>query len=122
MKSKNRIEKQLKKKTNSILTETIIAAKKNKNWLEVSGILSTPKRKRQEFNLDKIVKEAKEGEIIIVPGKVLSLGEINKKIKISALGFSEKAREKLLKAGCEVSNILEEIKKNPQAKGVKILK
>jgi len=122
MKTATKIEKQLKKKTNSILTETIIAAKKNKKWLEVAGILSTPKRKRPEFNLDKVIKESKDSEVIIVPGKVLSLGEVNRKIKISAFGFSEKAREKLLKADCEVSSILEEIKKNPHAKGIKILR
>ena len=48
--------------------------------------------------------------------------ELNKKIKVFALSFSEKAREKLLNFKCEVSNILEEIKKNPEAKGVRIIK
>jgi len=122
VKSKSKIEKQLQKKTNSELVETIIAAKKDKSWLEVASILSGPRRKKTEINLDKINQESKAGEIIIVPGKVLSLGEINKKIKIAALGFSEKAKEKLLKAGCEPLNILEEIKKNPNAKGIKILR
>ena len=122
MKSKSKIEKQLQKKKNSYLVETIIAAKKKKNWVEVAGILSGPTRKRININLEKIDKEAEKGKTVVVPGKVLSLGEITKKIKIVALSFSEKAKEKLLKSNSEVLSIIEEIKKNPEAKGIKILK
>ena len=74
------------------------------------------------MNLNEIDKEVKEGEIVVIPGKVLSQGEINKKIKIAAIGFSEKAKEKLLKSKSEVILIVDEIKKNPKCKGVKILK
>ena len=122
MKTKTKIEKQTKRKTNKELIQSIINAKKNKEWLEVAGIISTPKRKRININLEKIDKESKEGETILVPGKVLSQGEINKKIKIVALGFSKKAREKLSKSKIGISSINEEIKKNPGAKGIKILK
>ncbi len=122
MKSKTLIGKQLKKKTNSKLVETLIAAKKNSKWIEVASILSGPRRKRINVNLDEINKNSKAGETIIVPGKILSQGEIDKKIKIVAFSFSKKAEEKLLSAKCEVSDILEEINKNPEAKGIKILK
>ena len=122
MKSKTKIEKQIKKKTNASLVETIISAKKNGKWIEIASILSAPRRKRINLNLEKINEETKDGEKIIIPGKVLSQGEINKKIRIVALNFSEKAKEKLLKKGCEVITILEEIKSNPSAKGIKILK
>lgn len=122
MKTKILIEKQLQKKTNKELVETIIAAKKNKAWFNVAEIISGSRRKRININLEEINEQAKDGEVIVIPGKVLSLGEVNKKIKIIALDFSEKAKEKLLKSKNEVSSILEEIKKNPEAKDVKILK
>ncbi len=122
MKSNTKIEKQLKKKTNPELVETIIAAKKNKNWEEIAKILSGSRNKRNDLNLGKINEEVKEGEQVIVIGKVLSNGELNKKIKIIALSFSEKAKEKILKAKGDMSNILDEIKKNPNAKGLRILK
>jgi len=122
VKSKTKISKQLNKKTSSYLVETIRAAKKNQAWLEVAGILSGPRRNRIDFNLNQLDKETKEGEGVIIPGKVLSQGEVSKKMKIVALGFSEKAREKLLSAKCEVSDMLEEIKKNPDAKGLRVLK
>src|SRR3989344_7662814 len=94
MKSKTKITKQLQKKSNSKLIETILEAKKKEKWLEVAGIISGPRRKRINLNLNEINAQTNEKEKIIVPGKVLSQGEIHKKIKVIALGFSEKAKEK----------------------------
>jgi len=122
VKSKTKIEKQLEKKTNPELVKTIIEAKKKKNWLEVAAMLSSPRAKRINMNLNKINDEAKEGEIVVIAGKVLSQGELNKKIKVVALGFSEMAKEKISKAKGEALTILEEIKKNPEAKNVRFLK
>ena len=121
MKSNTKINKQLRKKRNPYLVDTLIHAKKNKKWAIISNVLSSPRKNRLEKNLDEINKESKEGEIIVVPGKVLSMGELDKKIKIIAFGFSKSAEEKILKAGGKISTILDEIKKNPEAKGVKIL-
>ena len=112
VKSKVKISKQTKRKTNKELVETIIAAKKNKAWFKVAEVLSGPRRKRTNLNLGEIKEKSKDNKIIVISGKVLSQGELNKKIKIVALSFSEKAREKLLNFKCEVSNILEEIKRN----------
>jgi len=122
MKNNTKIEKQLKRKTNPELVETIVAAKKKKAWREIAGILSSPHVKKINVNLDKISTEAKEGEVVIVPGKVLSEGELNKKMKIVAFSFSEKAKEKILNSHGEILNILDEIKKNPDAKNIKIIK
>ena len=122
MKTKTQIETQLRRKTNPELVKTIIEAKKKENWLEIAGILSSPRVKKIDVNLDRINKEAKEGETIVVPGKVLSEGEISKKVKVAAFSFSEKAKEKILKAKGETLTIMEEIKKNPEAKNVRIIK
>ncbi|MCX6751035.1 MAG: 50S ribosomal protein L18e [Candidatus Pacearchaeota archaeon] len=122
MKSKTKISKQLERKSNSNLMETILTGKKNDSWKEVAGILSGPRRNKVCINLEEINKEAKAGEIVVVPGKVLSQGDIDKKVKVVAFSFSEKAKEKLLSAKCEVSYILDEIKSNPSAKGIKIMK
>lgn len=122
MKSKTLIEKQTQRKTNKDLVETIIATKKNKNWSKIAEILSSPRKNKINVNIEKINKEAKEGDVIVVPGKVLSQGEIDKKTKVIALSFSEKAKAKLLKSKCEISSIIEEIKKNPEAKGIKLFR
>ena len=122
MKSKTKIEKQLKKKINPELVETIIKAKKNDKWLGIASLLSAPRKLKISVNLEKIEKESKEGDTIIVPGKVLSQGDISKKIRIAALSFSQQAREKLKNRKCEIVTIKEEISKNKEAKGVKILR
>lgn len=121
IKTKTQIEKQLKKKTNLNLVETIIAAKKNESWREIAAILAGSRKNWTNVNLNDLNKKVKSNETLIIPGKVLSNGDINKKVKVVALGFSEKAKEKLLKAKCEVLTILEEIKKNPTAKNTRIL-
>ena len=121
MKTKTQIETQLRRKTNPELVKTIIEAKKKDKWMEVAGMLSSPRIKKFNVNLDRINREAKEGEIIVVPGKVLSEGEITKKIKVVAFSFSDKAKEKISKAKGESLTMLEEIKKNPEGKNIRIL-
>lgn len=114
MKSKTKIGKQLQKKINPELVETIKAAKKHKDWLKVAAVLAGPKRNYLQINISDIKED------VIVPGKVLSQGEASKN-KIVALSFSSKAKEKILKVGGKAINILEEIKSNPEAKGLKII-
>jgi len=121
-KSKTKIEKQSQRKNNSVLVETLRAAKKTGSdfWLEVAGVLSMPRRTKIAVNLNEIEKMTKEGDSIVVPGKVLSQGELSKKVAIVAFAFSDKTREKLLKTKSQAITMLEEIKKNPEAKGLKV--
>ena len=120
-KTKTKIESQIRRKTNNELVETTIVAKKKVKWLEVASILSSPRRESIDLNLGQIDFLAKEGDVVVIPGKVLSQGEIKKKIRVVAYKFSEKAKEKLLKEKIQISSIMDEIKKNPEAKGVRVL-
>tara|TARA_Y100000310_G_scaffold26446_2_gene25227 strand:- start:5110 stop:5481 length:372 start_codon:yes stop_codon:yes gene_type:complete len=118
---KTQIERKLKRKTDKELVGTIIAGKKKDSWNLVSMKISKPNRKQTDLNLDEIDSRSEEGDVVVVPGKVLGLGEIKKKIKISALAYSESAKKKLTEDGIEFNLIGEEIKKNPEAKDVRIL-
>lgn len=114
--SKTQVNKRMKKKTNSILVQTIFIAKKINP--EIASAISVSTRKQARVNVGRL-NECKEAAAII-PGKVLSSGEIKKKIRVYALGFSEVAKEKLKKAGCEFKTILEalkEVKKGEKLKG-----
>ena len=119
--SKTRIKKRLKRKVDKYIVETVNAAKKNKEWNKLAQIISSSRKKYSSVNLKEIEKETKEGDTVIIMGKVLGLGDVTKKIRICALNFSESAREKLKENKSEVVTILEEINKNPKAQGVKIL-
>lgn len=120
--SKTKIDKKMKNKTSPVLAETIMAAKKKEKWLEVAALISMPRRKMQGVNIDRISKEAKEGETIVIAGKVLSKGELGKKLKICALGFSALALKKIKESKGQAVMLLNEIKSNPDAKGVKLIK
>lgn len=120
--NKTKIERKLKRKTNPDLVKTIIAGKKNSKWLEVAHLISTPRRKQVSLNLKEIDENSKDNQIVIVPGKVLGDGKIEKKIKIVALNFSESAKIKLKKDKIDFSDIKSEILKNPEAKNIHILK
>jgi large subunit ribosomal protein L18e len=121
MKSKTKIRNQLRRKGRKELVTTLFNSK-NDFWVGLAGILSGPRRIKIVMNLEKIDKESKEGETILIPGKILSQGEINKKMRIVAKEFSKKAEDKLLESKIDFSKIDEEIKKNPEAKGIRILR
>ena len=65
--------------------------------------LQKPTRRRI-VNVYKIEKYARDGETIVVPGKVLSLGDLTKKVEVVALDFSDEARKKI--EGCERKNFI----------------
>jgi ribosomal protein L18E len=116
--SKTKISKRTLRKRNPEIVETIELAKKN-GLLDLGKKLSGSRSNYVNINLDSI-NHMEDGEILIV-GKVLGSGEISKKKRVCALSFSEQAREKLKKAGCEFKTIKQEIEKNKDLKGVKII-
>ncbi len=112
----------LKRKTNPELAETISLALKHKSWLKTAYILSGPTRLHSSISLQKIDSEAKIGDTVLILGKVLSQGSLSKKVAICALSISQKAKDKLKESKSEFISIAEEIKKNPKAEGLKVLK
>jgi len=118
---KSQIEKNLKKETDKILVETIILGKKNPAWEKIIKKVSGSRRKRLELNLDEIDNQTKDNDLVIIPGRVLGKGNIKKKIKISAMKYTESAKEKLKESKIEFNLIEEEIKSNPEGKGIKVL-
>jgi len=89
-------------------------------WKRISNDLNMSKRKRREVNLNKIDKYTREGEVALVPGKVLSEGQLTKKITVAGYKFSEKAKQKINKIGRAIS-IKELTKENPKGKKVRII-
>ena len=104
-----------------LLTELQVRAKDSNFWKKVVKDLKRPSRQRRTVNVYKIDKFAREGEIILVPGKVLSMGEINKKVDVAAINFSEEARKKIENANGKAITINELLVKNPNGKKVRIL-
>lgn len=90
-------------------------------WKRIASDLEKPTRQRRIVNLSSLNKFAKDNELIIVPGKVLGDGQIDKKVSIAAFSFSDSAKEKLLASQSQIMTIEELIKKNPKAADVRII-
>ena len=89
-------------------------------WRKIARELEKPTRLRREVNIFKIDRYGREGEIIVVPGKVLGVGELSKKLTVAAYRFSEKARKKILSNG-KIVEIEELLKKNPKGTNIRII-
>lgn len=104
-----------------LLEQLTQPAKESKLWKRIFKDLNKPSRQRRIVNLYKIEQHARDGETILVPGKVLSVGEINKKIDVAALSFSSAAKVKITKANGRALSINELLKQNPEGKKIRIL-
>ena len=92
----------------------------SKLWKRIATDLEKPSRQRRVVNIYKIEEGTKDGETVIVPGKVLGMGELNRKINVAALTFSEEAKQKINAQGKAMS-IKELMTQNPKGSKVRIL-
>jgi large subunit ribosomal protein L18e len=104
-----------------LILELESKALESKFWKRILGDLKKPSRMRRTVNVYKIDKYAKDGETVLVPGKVLSVGELNKKVAVAAFTFSLEARKKIEEANGKILTIQELIQQNPEGKNVRIL-
>ncbi len=90
-------------------------------WKRIAVDLEKPSRQRRIVNLSRISRFCKEDETIVVPGKVLADGDIDKKINVAAFAFSKTAKEKILKSNGQLMTIPELMKKNPKTSEMRII-
>ena len=115
------------RKTNPLLVELIHDLKKRAYendapiWKDIANRLEKPLKNWPVVNVSKIEKYIKDSEIALIPGKVLSGGNISKKVTVAAWSFSARAKEKIQKAGGKCISIEELVEMNPKGKGVRIL-
>ena len=89
-----------------------------KIWKRIASDLQKSTRQRRKVNIYKIDKYTKDGETAIVPGKVLSMGDLTKNITIAAYQFSEAAKTKLKDNAITIEEL---IQKNPKGKKLRII-
>lgn len=120
--SSTHVKNKARRKTSPTLIETIFTARKHKSWFNLAHILSGSTNTHSALNLSEIDAQTKAGDTVIIAGKVLSSGNLTKKVRICALSASKSAIDKIKKDKSEFVSILDEIKKNPKAEGVRIIK
>ncbi len=114
-------------KTNIQLLKLVEELKKQasvenvKVWKRLALDLEKPTRQRRIVNIYKINKYTKPEETVVVPGKVLSVGELGHKVNVAAYNFSEGAKQKIVGSQGKVMTIYELMKANPKGKGIRIM-
>ncbi len=91
-----------------------LARDKKPLWKRVAKDLGKPRRSRRVVNLKRINRHTKSGENVIVPGKVLGVGELKHKLTVAAWEFSESALKKIKEAGATAMSL-----KDFHSKGMK---
>ena len=90
-------------------------------WRDIAKRLEKPKRNWAEINLSNLERNTKDGETILVPGKVLAAGSIDKQLTVAAYSFSEKALAEIEGAGGKGMTIRELMEENPKGSNVRIM-
>lgn len=90
-------------------------------WKTIAKKLEKSTRQKIEVNLSRIERYANDGDIVIVPGVVLSSGQLTKPVNIAAWRFSSTAVKKIENAKGKCLTIEELIKENPKGSNVKII-
>src|SRR5512136_1992891 len=90
-------------------------------WRDIALRLEGPIRHWAEVNVGKINRYASENEVVVVPGKLLGAGEIEKKVTVAAYRSSGQARDKIVKAGGKSLSIEQLVAQNPKGSNVRIM-
>lgn len=90
-------------------------------WKAIAKELSRSRRNRRVVNIGEINKHTRNGDVVIVPGRVLGDGILDHKIEIAAFKFTENAKEKIEKLGGKFMSISELMKKNPKGSNVRLM-
>lgn len=94
---------------------------KRRFWRNISEYLQKSRSTRILVNLGKIDIFTDENDTVIVPGKLLSSGELTHPVTIAAYSCSRKAMKKLAKVGAQLIKIEDLLEKNPTGSNVKLI-
>lgn len=90
-------------------------------WRDVAERLESPMKNWAEVNLSKIQRHVEEGDTIVVPGKVLGAGILDKEVTVGAFKASRSAKESISEAGGEYLKIRELAERKPDGSEIRIL-
>ncbi len=90
-------------------------------WLKLAKLALKTSVSRRVVNLTRINEVTKEGEVIVVPGKILGTGNVSHKITLSSFSISNSAAKKIIESGGNIISFKEMIEKFPTGEGVRII-
>ena len=90
-------------------------------WDDIAQRLEKPRRTHAEVNLGRIERYAREDETVVVPGKVLGSGVLQKDVTVAAVDFSGTAEQKIDQVG-EAVSLEQAIEQNPEGSEVRVIR
>jgi large subunit ribosomal protein L18e len=90
-------------------------------WGDVAERLEKPRRTHAEVNLGRIERYAQEDETVVVPGKVLGSGVLQKDVTVAAVDFSGTAQTKIDQVG-ESLRLEQALEQNPDGSNVRVIR
>jgi large subunit ribosomal protein L18e len=99
------------------------ASKKNKApiWRALERELARPRRNRRKVNVGALADKTNDGQVIVVPGKLLGSGEIGHKLTLCAITISESATKKIIACGGKLVSLSNLVEQYPDGKGVRVI-
>ncbi|QLK26246.1 50S ribosomal protein L18e [Natrinema zhouii] len=114
-------------KTNPRLNDLIAELKSTSRetdadvWRDVADRLEKPRRTHAEVNLGRIERYAREEETVVVPGKVLGSGALQKNVTVAAVKFSSSAETKIDQVG-EPVPLEQALEDNPEGSNIRVIR
>ena len=106
---------------NPVLKDIIIRLKRQQApvWKAVALSLNRPRREWRTVSVYQLEKQAVN--VVVVPGTVLSDGQLTKPLTVSAYKVSPAARQKIEQAGGTCLSLEEGMQKYPEGKGLQVM-
>ena len=89
-------------------------------WRDIADRLEKPRNGHAEVNLGRIERYAREDETVVVPGKVLGSGALQKNVTVAAVDFSASAETKIDQVG-ETVRLEQLLEENPDGSNIRVI-
>lgn len=107
----------------SLINDLKTAGRENEApiWRDIAIRLEKPSRNWAQVNISKIGQHVRDGENVIVPGKLLGSGDLDKAFTVIAYNASASAKAKIAAAGGKVLTMKEGVAAFPKGEKCRIL-
>lgn len=89
-------------------------------WRDIASRLERPSRNWAQVNVSKL-SHARDGENVVIPGKLLGSGDVERAVTVAAVSVSASARDKVAKAGGKVLTLKEATEAFPKGEKCRII-
>jgi large subunit ribosomal protein L18e len=116
------------KSTNPQLIEVISLLRKTSKeqtapiWADVADDLAHTRSQRIAVNISSINRNTEKADVVVVPGKVLSSGELDHTVTVASFEVSDAAKAKVTASKGQYISIKELLEKNPKGSKVRIIR